>query len=242
MKKDKAKKSKTKVKAEPKKDHNVMSRDELKKIAKQVKEAGSDLKVLKKDDDATLQRKVNEALHGLPSAEVVKKLESIDPDKLVNVLKKDCIGLFIDLADVSCRLCGDVQTCATRYLANLKGDLGGYKRAEYPKLPVVEWDPGARIFVLDVDNPLRKTDESYPVVQAVIDESPETLGELRKIFERDWELSDAEFVETLASFRDPDDGQVLKCIPDLTKDDVQQLKGNLSKRDRKQLRKAGVTV
>ena len=113
----------------------IMDRNSLKVIVSQLKEMGSDIKVFKSDTDEGLQKKVNEAIQKLPPPDMLKKLETVQPDALVSVLKKDCLGIFIDLSDVSCVRCIDSGTCAREFIKNLKG---GFKVLDAALVPVDE--------------------------------------------------------------------------------------------------------
>ncbi len=217
--------------ADKKKPEEIMDRATLKGIASQLKGAGATLKVLKSDTDEALQRKVNDALKALPSAEVLKKLESIDPDKLVNVLKQDCIGIFIDLSDVSCVRCPDASKCVTRFIENLKdgmkvaqgamAEAAGQPEAkkEAAKLAAVtRYEPKRAIFIRDVPNPNPEGDDYHDTIQRVLDEEPENLGELRAIVEDDFDLEgDGDFMKFVTAMRDPKEG-ILKLDVDLTEE------------------------
>lgn len=210
----------------------AMDRPTLKSIVSQLKSAGSDIVALKSDTDAQLQAKVNEALQGLPSVDVLAKLSSIDPNKLVTVLGRDCLGIFIDLTDVSCRRCADASSCVAQFIANMRGkfsDLDG-ARADPPKpsaaagLPVVKYSAGRAVFIRDVPNPNPKGDDYHDTIDAILTEEPGTLGELRAIVERDFELrSDADFMKFVDALRDPEQG-VIKLDVDLSEDEKAELR------------------
>jgi hypothetical protein len=227
----------------------TMDRKALKVIVAQLKDAGEDIRVLKSDTDAALQKKVNEALQKLPTPEMLKKLESVSPEQLVSVLKKDCLGIFIDLGDVSCVRCKDVTACARDFIQSLKGgmkvvdkvlvdvegdakkkgDAVAVKNAKVKRAPVTRYEPGRLVFVRDVPNP-NKGDDYEETVQAVLDEMPSDLAELREIVEREFTLdNDGDFMKFVTSMRDPDDGVI-------------QLDVDLSEKDKEQLRKAGVEI
>lgn len=218
--------------ADKKKPEEIMDRATLKGIASQLKGAGSDVKVLKSDTDEALQKKVNEALQKLPSAEVLKTLESIDPNKLVNVLKQDCLGVFIDLSDVSCVRCPDAPRCVTKFVANLRGGMAGLQgamakdggeekkgAAAVAKLTAVtRYEPGRLVFIRNVPNPNPEEDDYHDTIQRVLDEQPETLGELRAIVEEDFDLDgDGDFMKFVTALRDPKEG-VIKLDVDLTEE------------------------
>lgn len=228
--------------AKPEKEKETMDRGALKAIASQLKDMGSDIKVLKSDTDDQLQKKVNEQLQKMPKDEVLKKLETIVPDKLVQVLKRDCIGIFIDLADVSCIKCKDAGKCASLFLQNLKGGFSDLSKALPEKVveekvvektkikPVSRYEGDRLVFVRDVKNPNPKGDELYDTLQAVLDEQPETLSELRAIVERDFDLdSDGDFMKFVTGMRDPVEGII-------------KLDVDLSEKNKKELRAAGVEV
>lgn len=216
-----------KPKAAKKKAEEVMDRQTLKRIAGHLKGAGSGVKILKSDTDEALQRKVNEAIRQLPSAEVVKKLESVDPEKLVSVLKKDCLGIFIDLSDVSCVRCPDAERCAAAFVANLKGGMkvvqGAVSEGDGGKAPTkplaVKYDGKHLVFIRDVKNPNPKNDDYHDTIQRVLDDQPETLSELRAIVEDDFDIEgDADFMRFVTALRDPKEG-VIKLVEDLTEFD-----------------------
>ncbi len=244
VKKTKAKASKPQPEAKPApKEKETMDRTALKVIASQLKEMGSDIKVLKSDTDEQLQKKVNEQLQKMPKDDVLKKLETIVPDKLVTVLKRDCIGIFIDLSDVSCVKCKDAGKCASLFLQNLKGGFTDLTKAlpekkaeEKPAVEKVKLKPVSRyeedrlVFVRDVKNPNAEGDQLYDTLQAVLKEEPSTLGELREIVERDFDLdSDGDFMKFVTTMRDPIEGVI-------------KLDVDLSEKNKKELREAGVDV
>lgn len=243
VKKTKAKASKPQPEPAAAKEKETMDRSALKVIASQLKEMGSDIKVLKSDTDEQLQKKVNEQLQKMPKDDVLKKLETVVPDKLVTVLKRDCIGIFIDLADVSCVKCKDAGKCASLFLQNLKGGFGDLTKAlpekkteEKPvtdkvKLkPVTRYEEDRLVFVRDVKNPNPEGDDLHDTLQAVLDEQPGTLSELREIVERDFDLeSDGDFMKFVTSMRDPDEGVI-------------KLDVDLSEKNKAELRKAGVEI
>jgi len=227
----------TKVKAEKKsKPEETMDRAALKSVAAQLKGAGSDVKVLKNDTDDVVQRKVNEALRRLPSAEVLKKLEAIDPNQLVSTLKLSCLGVFIDLSDVSCSRCPDAVSCATKFIENLKG---GFSHLDHvvakPEVAVAtklaakltavtRYEAGRLVFVRDVKNPNTKDDDLYDTIERVLRVQPETLGELRAIVERDFTLEgDADFMKFVTALRDPVEG-IIKLDVDLTEENKAELR------------------
>lgn len=225
------------------KEVETMDRPALKVIVSQLQEMGSDIKVFKSDTDEALQKKVNEALKALPPPSVMQKLESIVPEKLITVLKKDCIGIFIDLSDISCVRCKDVGTCARQFLSNVKGEFGDIAKAlpeakteEKPKAEktkikaVTRYEEGRLVFVRDVKNPNPEGDPYHDTLQAVLDEQPETLGELRAIVERDFDIeSDGDFMKFVTSMRDPAEGVI-------------KLDVDLSEKNKAELRKAGVEI
>ena len=225
------------------KPEETMDRTALKVIASQLKEMGSDIKVLKTDTDEGLQKKVNEALQKLPTPDVLKKLESIAPDKLVDVLKRDCVGIFIDLSDVSCVKCKDAGKCAREFLQNVKGEFGDLtkvmaepkdekaKKAIQTKMtPVTRYEEDRLVFVRDVKNPNPAGDDYHDTLQAVLDEQPGTMSELREIVARDFDVeSDSDFMKFVTTLRDPDEGVI-------------KLDVDLSEKNKKELRDAGIDV
>lgn len=226
-----------------KKEEN-MDRAALKAIASQLKEMGSDIKVFKSDTDEGLQKKVNEQLQKIPTPEILKKLETVAPDKLVSVLKRDCVGIFIDLSDVSCIRCKDAGKCASEFLKNMKGGFNDLSKvladpkadekkpaAEKVKLkPVSRYEEDRLVFVRDVKNPNPVGDDYHDTLQAVLDEEPSTLGELREIVERDFDFdSDGDFMKFVTGLRDPGEGVV-------------KLDVDLSEKNKAELRKAGIEV
>ncbi len=226
------------------KKDETMDRAALKAIASQLKEMGSDIKVFKSDTDEALQKKVNEQLQQIPTAEILKKLETVQPEKLVSVLKRDCIGIFIDLSDVSCVRCKDAGKCAGEFLKNVKGgftDLTNVladskndeKKPAAAKVklkPVSRYEADRLVFVRDVKNPNPVGDPYHDTLQAVLDEQPETLSELRAIVERDFDIDgDGDFMKFVTSMRDPAEGII-------------KLDVDLSEKNKAELREAGVDV
>lgn len=223
--------------AKAKSGPETMDRATLKGIAGQLKQAGSPLKVLKSDSDTDLQKKVNDALKNLPSAEVVKKIESIDPNKLVNVLKKSCVGIFVDFEDASCVRCADAVSCVAAFTKNLKNGMADVRGAisdapvdAEPKTvaaklaPVTRYDASRSIWIRDVKNPNPKGDDYHDTIARVLSEQPETLGELRKIVELDFDLDgDGDFMKFVTALRDFKEG-VIKLAEDLSDEDKAALK------------------
>jgi vacuolar-type H+-ATPase subunit E/Vma4 len=161
------------------KQEETMDRTALKAVAAQLKEMGSDIKVLKSDTDEALQKKVNEGLQKLPTPDMLKKLESIVPEKLVSVLKRDCIGIFIDLSDVSCVRCPEAGSCAKQFIANLKSGLKVVDNAlptppaakKAPKAaiaPATRYEAGRLVFVRDQPNPNPEGDPYHDTFDAVL--------------------------------------------------------------------------
>lgn len=231
--KAKATKGKTKTDKQP---EEVMDRPTLISIARLLQGAGSEVKALKRDTDAELQKKLNEALQRLPSAEVVKQLEAIDPNKLVNELKLSCLGIFIDLSDVSCVHCPDAGTCAKKFIENIQGGFSHVKAAagkpeaakpDAPKpsiTPVTRYEASRAVFVRDVKNPNPKGDDYHDTIQRVLDEHPETLGELRAILEDDFDFDgDGDLMKFVTALRDPKEG-VIKLDVDLSDADKAALR------------------
>ena len=213
----------------------IMDRPTLIGITRLLKDAGSDVKALKSDSDSDLQKKLNDAIQRLPPAEVVKQLEAIDPNKLVGALKLDCLGIFIDLTDVSCVHCPDAKMCAGKFIENIRGGFAHVKgaetkpeaKAEAPKAgvtPVTRYEAGRLLFVRDVKNPNPKGDDYHDSIQRVLDEQPETLGELRAILEDDFDFDgDGDFMKFVTALRDPKEG-VIKLDVDLSDKDKAALR------------------
>lgn len=221
----------------PAKPEETMDRSALKAVVSQLKDMGSDIKVFKSDTDEGLQKKVNEALQKLPAPDMLKKLESIVPDKLVSVLKRDCIGLFIDLSDVSCVRCPDNGACAKQFIQNLKTGLKTIaidkavaepaveKKAAKAKIaPVTRYEADRLVFVRDVKNPNPKGDPYHDTIQRVLNDQPETLRALREIAANDFEIeSDSDFMKFVTALRDPKEG-VIKLDVDLSEDNKTALR------------------
>lgn len=225
-----------KKRAAPKKaakqPEETMDRKALKEVASQLKAMGSDLKVLKSDSDEQLQKKVNDALHALPAPEVVAKLESIQPDKLVTVLKRDCLGVFIDLSDVSCVRCKDNAACVKEFLKNVSGGMEALKPA-MPKAAdeddevELSYQPKRLVFVMDVKNPEKKGSDFYDVNQKIIDNGVDTMKAIRDIIEEEFDQTDDEYLQTLVALRE---------------DGVLKFDFDLNDNDKKELRAAGIAV
>jgi hypothetical protein len=230
----KPKQAKTKSKPE-----EIMDRSTLVGLARMLKGAGSDVKALKSDTDEQLQKKVNEAIQQLPSDEIVKKLEAVDPNKLVAVLKRDCLGIFVDFSDVSCIRCPDASQCVAKFIENLKGGMAELKGAmpdakaetkldtktESAKIsPVTRYEAKRLVFVRDVKNPNPKGDDYYDTIESVLDKQPETLGELRAIVEKDFDFDgDGDFMKFVTALRDKKEG-VIKLDVDLSEDNKVELR------------------
>lgn len=205
----------------------IMDRVSLKAIVSQLKGMGSDVKVFKSDTDDALQKKVNEALQKLPAPDMLKKLETIVPEKLVSVLKRDCLGIFIDLSDVSCVRCVDAGTCARTFISNLKTGLKGIgpalptaapekKAAKVAITPVTRYQRKRLIFVRDTKNPNPVGDPYHDTIDRILKDQPETLGQLRAICEQDFDIdSDGDFMTFVTALRDPKEG-VIKLDVDLS--------------------------
>ncbi|HEY8924581.1 MAG TPA: hypothetical protein VIU64_09380 [Polyangia bacterium] len=237
--KAKAKTTSSMAKQKPAKEkpEETMDRAALKGVATQLKGAGVDIKVLKGDSDEVVQRKVNEALQRLPSEEVLKKLEAVDPNKLVSVLKLDCLGVFIDLSDVSCVRCRDASSCVTKFIANVKngfrhldraiaddGKVEAGPKATTKVTAVTRYDAKRAVYVRDVPNPNPKGDDYHDSIQRILDETPDTLGELRAILEDDFDFDgDGDFMRFVTALRDPGEG-VIKLDVDLSEEDKAALK------------------
>lgn len=222
-----------------KKPEEIMDRLTLIGIARLLKRAGSDVKALKDDTDSELQRKVNEAIHGLPTPEIIKQLEAIDPNKLTNTLKQDCLGIFVDFADVSCVHCPDAKACVSAFVNNLQGGFTRFQtvmtdgEGDKPKLAnkaeskppaASRYEPERLVFVRDVQNPNSKGDDYYRTIQRVLDDQPENLAELRAIVEQDFDLSgDGDFMKFVTALRDPKEG-VIKLDVDLNDNDKSALR------------------
>jgi hypothetical protein len=222
-----------KTKAPPAREE-VMDRTALKGIVEQLKGAGVEVKVLKGDTDDVLQKKVNEALQKLPSEDVVRKLESVDPDKLVSVIGRDCLGLFIDLSDVSCIRCTDATQCVAAFIKNVRGlpDLSKVTTAEdKPRevarnaiAPVTRYEHRRAVYVRDVPNPNPPGDDLHDTIGRVLKEQPEDLQQLRAIVEDEFNLdSDADFMKFVTALRDPKEG-VIKLDVDLSEADKSALR------------------
>ena len=225
-----------------KKPEEIMDRPTLVGIARLLKNAGSDVKALKNDTDEALQKKVNEAIQRLPSDEVIKQLEAIDPNKLVNVLKQDCLGIFVDFSDVSCIRCSDAKSCVAAFIKNLQGGfahLGGTAGATKPIVSmsgttasahpagltsVTRYEPKRLVFVRDVPNPNPKGDDYHDTINRVLEDQPENLKELRAIIEKDFDFDgDTDFMKFVTALREPKEG-VIKLDVDLTDKDKAALR------------------
>lgn len=220
-----------------------MDRPTLLSITKELKGAGAAIKALKSDTDEQLQKKVSDAIQALPSAEIVKKIESVDPNKLTKTLKLDCFGIFVDLRDVSCVRCPDAGKCAAKFIKNVhdgfavvNGALSDATKEEPAKIQSVKlvdpatYVPDRLVFVRDVKNPNPKDDDYHDVIQRVLDEQPETLVEMRAIVEDEFDLEgDADFMRFVTMMRDPKEGVI-------------KLDVDLAEKDKAALRKAGYEI
>jgi len=89
---------------------------------------------------------------------------------------------------------------------------------ETGKVSAIVWKAKRRIFVMDVANPNDEDDDVYSTVQAILDEVPSTMSELREIVQREWEYDDdAKFVnDWIIGIRDI---EIIKFESDLTEDE-----------------------
>jgi predicted transcriptional regulator len=217
----------------------IMDRAALKAIASQLKDAGSSIKVFKTDTDDALQLKVNESIQQIPSAVVSAQLNDISPVKLVTI-KRDCFGVFIDFSDVSCVRCTHAQTCVREYLNNISDAKGGNlvslklamstvdeQKQETPaaaapkKQKKVTYEPDRYVFVKNMKNPNKKGTDEHAVLQAILDEVPGTMSELREIIARDFDQTDKEFLTFLTALRDVG---TVKLDVDLTDENKAELR------------------
>ena len=219
-----------------------MDRVSLKAIVKQLKDAGSSIKVLKSDTDEILQNKLNDTLQKLPTEEISKQLESLVPEKLQKILKRDCLGVFIDLSDVSCTRCADVQTCVREYITNCKGDgiakvvsllapapapAPAAAPAAVKREKKIVYDPDRLVFIKNMKNPNPKSDPSYKMLSAILDDVPSTMSELHEIVARYYDQTDEDFLALIKSLR----------AVGMIKLDV-----DLSEENKAELRAAGVEI
>lgn len=227
--------SKPKLKSEAPDQDKGIERSMLISITRLLKGAGSGVKALKSDSDIVLQNKVGDALQQLPSGDAAKRLEAIDPGKLVKDLKKSCIGIFIDLRDVSCVLCADVEDCAAKFIDNARTGFASVKGAESSPppdkvpakrviVPVTKYDAKRQVFVLDVSNPNPEGNDFHHTIQRVLDEQPTCFRQLRRIVEADFDLEgDGDFMKFVTTLRDPDEG-VIRLDCDLSDDNKAALR------------------
>lgn len=105
-----------------------------------------------------------------------------------------------------------------------KIEKAGASRTRPAKKANSAYDPKALVFVLDVPNPNPVGDDFYDTLQAVLDEQPNTLGELREIIERDFEVdSDSDFMKFVTRMRDVTEG-ILKLSEDLSEENLRELR------------------
>src|SRR6185436_16030737 len=131
---------------------------------------------------------------------------------------QDCLGIFVDLSDVSCTHCPDATACVGKFISNLRSGFSHVKSA------LGDDGPKPAVFIKDVPNPNPKGDDLHDTIRRVLKEQPETLGELREIMERDFDFdSDADFMTQVTAFRDPKDG-VIKLDVDLSDADKAALR------------------
>jgi hypothetical protein len=194
---------------------NTMDRMALKAVVSQLQAAGVEIKVLKSDSDDQLHAKVNDALQQLPPPAVLKTLHEIVPDKLVAVLKRKCLGIFIDLTDISCKKCGSSEACAKEFIKNIGGGMKEFDKALLVE-PVTRYERKRAVFVRDVKNPNPPGDDLHDTIQAILEEQPETLKQLRVIVERDFSINnDEDFMALVTALRHPEEG-VIKLDLDLS--------------------------
>lgn len=83
------------------------------------------------------------------------------------------------------------------------------------------YDPKALVFVEKVKNPNPKGDDCHDTIQAILDEVPDTMSELREIIEREWETEDDDFKEWIDGLHKEG---VIKLVKDLTEEDRRELR------------------
>lgn len=93
------------------------------------------------------------------------------------------------------------------------------------------FDAERLVFVMDVPNPAKSGDPAYATQQAILDEVPSTLGDLRKIVCREWK------------YLQGDDERFMRdWVEDLRELGVLKLDEDLSKADKKFYRSHGFNV
>lgn len=210
-KKDKTKKDKDVEKGKPvvdyaKLDLKNLDRKSLKAVLEELRSAGVKVRVpltsdgtpkIKQMADHELLRAVSEAINSLPSPETLATLERIDPQKLADTLKKDCLGVFIDLTTPECLACPDKAQCAKEFIRNLKGNFKALKDAQTEikvteqasavteevlaaaertntnvktknKIRRLKYDGDTVVFIMNIKNPEKKSSEAYDLVAAIL--------------------------------------------------------------------------
>lgn len=229
---------------------NNLDRKSLKASIRDLQDAGVNISFEKSDSDGVLVSKLSKALNDLPSPAMMAKLESIDPEKLMQIGQGDCLGLFVDLSQAECQICPDRDTCIKKYLKNLNKDFAPFKEAmvdlktdqaaqnitekeaeamakqgpkEEKKVKRVKYDAAMYVYVMDVPNTEKKGTDAHALVQDILDKSPSTLGELYKLTKKHFEYpnKDAFMNEIVMQLRK--DG-VLKFWEELSKDEKTAIK------------------
>lgn len=169
-------------------DSSKLDRKSLKATMHVLREAGVKVKYNKEESTEQLASNLSAALNGLPSPEMMEKLERIDPVKL-KVLHGDgaCLGLFVDLSQPECQVCEDRDECIQKYIKNLDGNLKMFrdamvdqkteaaaksitkeeaeavakslKKNEKEGNKRLKFDKSLEIYVMDVENPVSKKKE-----------------------------------------------------------------------------------
>lgn len=138
-------------------------------------------------EDHALLAKLHAAIAALPTPENLKALAELDPTKLQEVLKHDCLGIMIDLRTAECQVCPDKGECAKQFVKNLRGNFRVFKEAREAikteeqaravsadvvaaaddvaprKIRTVKWKANMPLVVFTIDNPIDTTpDQAFP--------------------------------------------------------------------------------
>lgn len=197
-------------------DTSKLDRKSVKATIATLRDAGVRIKYDKEESTDQLAVKLSQALNGLPSPEMMEKLERIDPVKL-KVLNGDgaCLGIFIDMTQPECQVCTDRDECVKKYISNLNGNLKMFKEAmvdmkteaaaknvteeeaeavakksnKGKKKGRLKYDPKMSVYVMEIENPVNKKKEpdAHEMVESILKEVPTSLGELRKTISKHFE-------------------------------------------------------
>ena len=148
------------------------------------------LKTLKSHSDDDVRKAIAVQMTKAPK-DLDTLWQGIDPTKL-----EDCVGVFLDLTNVTCLSCPSQAACLKNFKANVRdnfesvrkkaprgGDTGKKKpevKASPKNAAKGKYQVTQKIDCFAIDK-LSKKSDYYDLVNAVMDQIPETIGELSGI-------------------------------------------------------------